>query len=221
VAIGVLYRMVFEGEEARMRNATQVLGSLLCAAAIAGCSTTREQAAPAATAGTTVQQSDEGITRTDVVRVTATVESIDQKTRMVTLRGADGETTTFRVDDAVQNLPQVKKGDQVDASFVQSVAVQVLKPGEASPGITAAEDVVRAAPGQKPAAAGARTTTMTATVVKVDRKKQTVTLRGPEGNRVTVAVRNPANIEKVRDGDLVEITYTEAVAIAVQKPGAH
>jgi len=32
-------------------------------------------------------------------------------------------------------------------------------------------------------------------------------------------VRDPKNLENVKVGDQVEITYTEALAISVQKPG--
>jgi hypothetical protein len=60
--------------------------------------------------------------------------------------------------------------------------------------------------------------TVTATVQKVDRTKHTVTLKGPEGNVVTVKVPDPERLAKVKEKDLVEISYTEALAIAVEKP---
>jgi Cu/Ag efflux protein CusF len=74
-----------------------------------------------------------------------------------------------------------------------------------------------AQPGEKPAGFGARSVHLTATVTKIDRAKQEVTLRGPRGKSVVVAVQDPANIEKVKKGDHVEITYSEALAISVDK----
>jgi hypothetical protein len=59
---------------------------------------------------------------------------------------------------------------------------------------------------------------VTARVTKVDRAKQEVTLKGPEGRSVTVAVEEPAVLDRLKTGDLVDITYTEAVAIAVDTP---
>ena len=35
----------------------------------------------------------------------------------------------------------------------------------------------------------------------------------------TIKARDPRNLERVAVGDLVEITYTEAVAVSVDKPG--
>ncbi len=48
----------------------------------------------------------------------------------------------------------------------------------------------------------------------------TVTLRGPDGGTTTIKARNPDNLNRVAVGDLVDITYTEALAISVEAPGA-
>ena len=44
-----------------------------------------------------------------------------------------------------------------------------------------------------------------------------MTLKGPEGKTVTVKAENPENLKKVKVGDEIEITYTEALAISVEK----
>jgi hypothetical protein len=44
-----------------------------------------------------------------------------------------------------------------------------------------------------------------------------VTLKGPEGKSVTVKAENPKNLAKVKVGDEVEVTYTEALAISVEE----
>ena len=43
-----------------------------------------------------------------------------------------------------------------------------------------------------------------------------MTLKGPEGNVETVRVMDPKNLEKVKVGDRIVITYTEALAISVE-----
>ena len=57
--------------------------------------------------------------------------------------------------------------------------------------------------------------------IHVDQKRQdlangTVTLKGPQGNSRTMKARDPKNLQKVQVGDLVDITYTEAVAVRVR-----
>ena len=51
-----------------------------------------------------------------LVDVTATVEAVDMATRMVTLRGDEGDVLTFLASDEVRNLGQVEVGDQVTIS---------------------------------------------------------------------------------------------------------
>jgi hypothetical protein len=155
--------------------------------------------------------------RSRVTTVTATVEAIDLGTRMVTLKGPRGNMITFRADERVKNLPQVKVGDQVVAKYYESWAVQVKKPGEATPGASSGGMVATAKPGEKPAGVAAREVTITATIQAIDAKVPSVTLKGPEGNVVEVRIRDPKNLENVKVGDQVVITYTEALAIAVDK----
>jgi Cu/Ag efflux protein CusF len=153
-----------------------------------------------------------------LVTATATVKKLDLKTRKVTLERADGSLVTFRAGDNVRNLDQVKVGDSVTASFYESVAFAVKKPGDAQMGVEVAEGVGRAEPGQKPAAAGARVTTITAKIIGIDKKAGTVSLETPDGEATTVKARDPNNLDRVAVGDLVEITLTEAVAVSVEKP---
>ena len=58
---------------------------------------------------------------------------------------------------------------------------------------------------------------MVATIRALDRKNQTATLESPDGELMTIAVHNPAHFDVAEIGDLVEINYTEAIAISVEK----
>jgi hypothetical protein len=154
-----------------------------------------------------------------VVTLTATVEAIDVGQRLVTLKGPQGNVVTVTVDERVKNLPQVQVGDQVTVKYYEAIALRVLAPGEApSAGATGA--VATAPTGQKPAGVGAREVTVTATVEAIDQKASTVTFKGPQGKSVTVKAQDPNNLKKVKVGDKVEITYTEALGISVEKAKA-
>ena len=167
-------------------------------------------AAPAAPVSGTIGE--------ELVSATATVKALDLKTRMVTLQRSDGSLIKFRAGDEVRNLPQVKVGDEVTVSYYESLAYEVKKPGEAEPGAAIVETAGRAEPGERPAAAGARAVTLTATIAAIDKKAMTVTLRGPDGEETTVKARDPHKLDRVAVGDLVEITYTEGIAVSVETP---
>jgi hypothetical protein len=193
-----------------------VIGLLGLCALAAACSTPTETPPPPRVA-TTSENVPGHVTREDVVQVSAVVEKIDHDTRMVTLRDSEGQLTTFRADDSVRNLAQVSRGDRVDATYYRSLAIDLHKKGEATPGVSAAASAGRAAVGEMPGAAGGKTTTVIATIRALDRKAQTATLETPDGQLQTIAVKNPAHFDVAEVGDLVEITYTEAVALSVDK----
>lgn len=197
----------------RIDRAIVALG--LGAALLAGCATSGGEASPAAAAAAPARS---GIAAEEAVTVSATVESIDHATRMVTLRGPEGKTINFRAGPEVRNLAQVQQGDVVQVAYYESLAWHVRKPGEATPGVAAAAAVGRAEPGEKPGAAGIEAITVTTTIEAIDRAARTVTLKGADGKLATIPVKNPANLEGVAVGDLVEITYTEALAISVETP---
>jgi hypothetical protein len=77
------------------------------------------------------------------------------------------------------------------------------------------EEIATAKPGEKPAGVAARTLVITAKIVEIDRASKRVTLEGEEGDQVTIDVPNPVHFDAIAVGDLVEITYTEAMAISV------
>jgi hypothetical protein len=199
---------------------TIILGVALAATGCAGDNTPAPPAPPPA-APTASQPLPSGTVGANLVTATARVKAVDQQTRHVTLERADGSEVTVYADDTVRNLPQVHVGDEVTASFYESLAYEVKKPGTAAPGATVVEDAARAKLGEKPAGVGARVTTIVATIVGLDKGAGTVTLQGPTGRATTIKARDPRNLERVAVGDLVEITYTEAVAVSVEQPVKH
>ena len=153
------------------------------------------------------------------VVVRGTVEAVDKAKQTVTLKGPRGGTLTLKVRDP-QKLEVINVGDPVVAKYYESLAFEVKKAGSATPGSSAKETVASSKPGETPAGAVGRQITVTATITAIDKKAQTVTIKGPEGNTETVKARDPKNLDKVKVGDLVEITYTQALAISLDKAPA-
>ena len=173
-------------------------------------------------APTTVSGRTEGVDRveeTELTTVTATVVSVDQDKREVTLRGPKGRVETIHVGDEVRNLSQVHKGDHVVVRYYEAIAMQLKKHGKAE--VEVAEGADRAALGQKPGAVGATVVSITAKVTNVDKKNKQITLRGPEGRSKIIDVKQPKYLDVVKKGDLLEITYTEALAVSVEAAPKH
>ena len=154
--------------------------------------------------------------RERVVTLTGTVEAVDLANRVVTIKGSKGKILELKVGEQAKNLDQVKVGDKVVVKYYESIAFRMKKPEEAE-GTTSEQAVAGAKPGEVPAGAVANQVTITATVEDISPKKTYVTLKGPEGKTVDVKVMNPKNIEGLKVGDKVVITYTQAFAIALDK----
>lgn len=143
-----------------------------------------------------------------VVRITASVESIDAADRTVTLKGPRAKVVTLPVSHEVRNLDQFKAGDIVVVRYVEALALDLKR---STPGPRERTD----APAVPPAKPGDRQLTGIADVVGVDPKRQVVTLR-VQRRTVDVKVRDPGQLKLLKLGDQVEVTYTEAVAIAIE-----
>jgi hypothetical protein len=158
------------------------------------------------------------VVRENLVQKTATVESINHASRLVTLRGEDGYATTLQVSEEVRNLPQVKAGDKVTVSYYEALAAEVKKPGEGVEGVESEVSAVRAPEGSMPAAGAGVLLRTTVEIEGVDTKTHTVTFKRADGESRAVVVQTPEGrefIKGLRKGDQVEIAYTEAMAIEV------
>ncbi|HTG80737.1 MAG TPA: hypothetical protein VL949_02270 [Geobacteraceae bacterium] len=156
-----------------------------------------------------------------MVTGTADVKAIDLKNRTVTLMLSNGKEQTFVVDKAVKKLNQVKVGDTVMVGYYEAVSIKINKT-KVAPGVSVEEKLETDAMSAKPAGAVGRRMTTTATIDKIFDDGKMVTLRMPNGTTADVKVRDKVNLEKlkkgeVKEGDQIEITYTQALAVSVEK----
>jgi Cu/Ag efflux protein CusF len=197
---------------------TMTAAAIGMAAVIAACTASHKEAASATQPAVATAALPSGIVGANLVSTTAKVKAIDLKTRRVTLQRPDGSLVKFKAGEEVRNLPQVKVGDDVKVNYYESLAYEVKKPGDGTPGVAVSEALDHAKPGEKPGVVAGQATTMTTTIAGIDKVAGTVTLSTPDGESRTVKVRTPDNLNRVSVGDLVEITYTEALAISVETP---
>ena len=157
-----------------------------------------------------------GAMASELIILTATVEAIDLETRMVTLKGPEGNTVTLKVDEQARNLAQVKVGDQVQAEYYESVALYAQKPDGSLPAAAEMAAMERAPEGEKPGMAAVKSKILTATIESIDLEKRTVALKGPEGNTLNLKLDDRTEkMENLKIGDQVVARFTRAIAISV------
>ena len=149
--------------------------------------------------------------------VTAVVEAINHETRVVTVRKDDGESLTFTASDEARNLGQVSVGDVLMAEYQETISIEVMANEGVEPQAALMDATARTEEGEMPGFAAMDATVIVATVEEINIEANTFKLKGPDGSVNEYVARNPENLTRAKVGDLVVITITEAIAIAVEK----
>lgn len=153
--------------------------------------------------------------KSKTVHDTVTVTAIDKSSRMLTVKNEAGEMRSIQVPSDVKAFDKVKKGDKIDIDYTESIALSMLPPGTKP---SAAEKTAMARSGQGAGAVG-KQTSISAEVLEVDAANNKVIFKGPKGNARVVNVADPemqAKLPNLKPGQVLQITYTEAVAVSLQ-----
>ena len=149
----------------------------------------------------------------ETITATATIEAIEKDTRTLTVRNEDGTVETMRVPPEVTRFSSLEVGDKITARYYSSLIVRLKKPGEA------AVDVENAAltpsTGSRPGGTVANQRTITATITAIDPNVPSITVKGPNGWTYSRKVTDKKALAQVKVGDKLDITWTDAVLIAV------
>jgi hypothetical protein len=187
--------------------------SLLLAAllATAGLNVQAQTAAPAAAPAAQVVP-----VAAEVTVMTATVDSVNAKTRTVMLKNDQGQLAPMTVGKSVANFNKIKKGDTFVVEYAQAVAVGlVAAPKGTQPGVTATRTVkVQDQANKKPFAEEIDTVTATAVIKSIDAKARTAELTTPDGKTTKVKVDKAVlGLQDFKVGDDVLVEYVQDMAV--------
>jgi hypothetical protein len=155
----------------------------------------------------------------DVSEARATITAIDRSNRLVTVKDESGKEVIAEVPVGVANLDQVQVGDQVVVSYSMALAWKVRPTGQESAAFSADAMASQGKPGDKVATSVGQSATMSGKITAIDLAQGTVTLAWEDGTSDTIKARDPANLKKVKVGDVVDVLYSEALAVALRPAG--
>jgi hypothetical protein len=150
----------------------------------------------------------------DVLRVIARVERVDSLGRTLTLRAENGHLHTVYVDKQIALFDELKSGDTVRVRIAESIVVAVrpdAKPSAATDTTAAA----REAGGNE--ADILQQFKATVTIESVDLPTQMVVYQDVSKRAVARHVADRRLLEGLKRGDVVEVTYTRARAIELER----
>jgi Cu/Ag efflux protein CusF len=150
----------------------------------------------------------------EAVTITATVEAIDAVNRTLTVKGSKGNIFPITVPKSVQRFSEIKVGDTISARYYDNVIIRLKPAGEAP--VDKMSEAATKGTGATPAATAAVQRTITATIVAIDNSVPSVTFKGEKVDwQYSSRVSDKAALAKVKVGDRVDITWTEALTVAV------
>lgn len=218
-----------------------ILGSaaLLAAFLIAGCAATEEQpqmeetaatesvapaeenkaaAAPEASKDAVSQpQEKPGRIEGGFYVMAAKVKAIDKNNRVVTLIYPNGQEEQIKCGPEVRNFAQIRKGDLVMATFLETLELFVS--GEAIPSAERSTALARAPLGAKPGFAVIDSAQLSASIEAIDYPSRELTLKNAEGKLVTMtAGPEVRRLSEIKKGDTVVVRLVRAMSIEVSKP---
>ena len=153
--------------------------------------------------------------RSEMRTETGTIEAIEASTRTVTLKKPDGTFVTTVAGPDIKRFAELKLGDTVNVRYYENVVVRVKQPGESevvsgAKGTTGSEQVL-------PGGTRAKQVTITATITAIDPTTPSITFTGPNGWKYSSKVQDTEALAKVKVGDKVDIVWTEAMLVSVER----
>jgi hypothetical protein len=148
---------------------------------------------------------------TQTTTIAGTIETIDQNTRAMNIKTADGMFVAVNVPESVYRFNELKVGDKVKATYNNNVMVRLKPPGEAA--------VNTADPGYangQTSGTQVMVRRMTASIVAIDRGASSISFLGPNGWKYSRRVVDPTVFAQAKVGDMVDITWNTDLTVSVE-----
>ena len=148
-----------------------------------------------------------------------TITAINPETREITLMGSQGELNTITAGEEVERFDEIAVGDAIvfdlytymKAEFREPTAEEIAEP------VVLVADAAKATMEEAPAGAIGAMIKAVVTIEVLNRVYMQATVKGPEGNYLTIDMEDEDLIQKLHIGQVVILTYAEAMAISLEK----
>jgi len=151
--------------------------------------------------------------------VQGTVTKIVKETREITLMGVEGNLMTMTAGEAVERFDEIAVNDIITfdswtylkAEFRQPTAEELEEP------IVMLAEGGKAPEGMDPGAAIGAIVKAIVTIEVLNRPSMLATVKGPQGNYLTIQMEDEELIQKLHIGQVLILTYAEAIAVSLEK----
>ncbi|MFK7831627.1 MAG: hypothetical protein AB8B57_17780 [Congregibacter sp.] len=160
--------------------------------------------------------------RAMAIEVDAELLAVDMETRELVLQLPTGEQFTTKVDPAVKRLGEVTPGDFLVVTYLAALAADLREPTEeelANPWVEGADAAIAGAD-SSPGGALLSAVRAVCSIEGMNRLTRTVTILDSRGKAHVIGDVKAERFEQLRIGQSVVMTFTQALAVGIEKAGA-
>lgn len=155
----------------------------------------------------------------DQVEMQGTVTAIDSVSREITLMGTDGGLVTLTAGEEVERFNEIAVNDVLKFEYYTYLKAEFRAPTEeevAEP-LQMMAEAGKAPEGMDPGAVVGAVVKAVVTIEALNRPSMVATVQGPGGNYVSIPMQDEQLITELRIGQVLILTYAEAMAIVLEK----
>lgn len=155
----------------------------------------------------------------DQVSMQGTVTAIDSVSREITLMGTDGGLVTLTAGEEVERFNEIAVNDVIEFEYFTYLKAEFRAPTEeevAEP-LQMMAEAGKAPEGMDPGAVVGAVVKAVVTIEALNRPSMVATVKGPGGNFVSIPMKDEQLITELRIGQVLILTYAEAMAISLDK----
>lgn len=151
--------------------------------------------------------------------VKGTVTTINAESREITLMGSEGDLVTVVASDSIERFDEIEVNDIISfdywtymmAEFRELTAEELAEP------FIVVEEEIKATEDMDPGAAVGAVVKAVVSIEALNRPFMRATVKGPQGNFLTIPVEDEELLQKLHIGQVLILTYAEAIAVRLDK----
>ena len=155
----------------------------------------------------------------DLVEMQGTITEIDKEAREISIMGSNGELHTIIASEEVKRFDEIEVGEIITFEYYKYLKAEFRKPTAeelAEPLVILAE-ADKAGMDMEPGVAVGAIVKAVVTIQVINLPFMYVSIQGPAGNFTAIPVEDKELIQKLHVGQVVILTYAEAVAVSLTK----
>ena len=148
-----------------------------------------------------------------------TVSAINKETRELTLMSKEGGLVTLTAGEEIERFDEIAVDDVLQFDYYTYIKAEFREPTaeELAEPLQMMAEGGKAPEGMDPAAVIGAIAKAVVTIEVINRPNMVVTVKGPNGNYVSIPVEDENLITELKIGEVLILTYAEAMAVSLEK----